>query len=152
MLHLQTQFSFQSWMYLFPNDFKWFLEASLKIKLRSWNTGSYQHGRDTLHSHHFARQQTEWAIFLQLKQPDHKQRAEKETSWDSLKANFRQHEQAEDFWEVNAADLFVKHVATRNGWLFNSTGLPNKEGVGADYWSGTCQSVMQNCITYHLQA
>lgn len=42
-----------------------------------------------------------------LQQTNHKHRAEKETSWDSLKPNFRQYKQAGDFWEINAADTFV---------------------------------------------
>lgn len=42
-----------------------------------------------------------------LQQTNHKHRAEKEISWDSLKPNFRQDEQTEDFWEINAADTFV---------------------------------------------
>lgn len=42
-----------------------------------------------------------------LQKPNHKHRAEKETSWDSLKPNFRQYEQAGDFWEINAAKAFV---------------------------------------------
>lgn len=52
-----------------------------------------------------------------LQWPNHKHRAEKETSWDSLKPNFRQYEQAEDFWERNAADTRVRHMTSRNGWL-----------------------------------
>lgn len=39
------------------------------------------------------------------KRPNHKHRTEKQTSWDSLKPNFRQREWTEDFWEINAADL-----------------------------------------------
>lgn len=108
-------------------------------------------------------------ISKELQWPNHKHRVEKETSWDSLKPNFRQCEQAGDFWELNAMDTSVQHVPIRNGWLSGSNGLSSSTGlpinggwswrgwagVDTDYRLGICQSVvlpMQKRHNHHLEA
>lgn len=84
-----------------------------------------------------------------LKQPNHKHRIEKETSWDSLKPNFKQYEQAEDFREIHAAGSSSSMWQPGMGGSLAALGFSTMGRWGSEIRQSVLLH-MQNWINHHL--